>query len=139
MSPDSPLDPREIQHATGKGVRILVLDSGIETTHPAFANGPPIRSFRVEVDPDSEPGPADPPPPPPPQPPPPPPPPPPHPPPPRIAEAPRPDDVFGHGTAVASIIRKYAPDAQIDSVKVIGRPLGWSHFILAAIHFGIDH
>jgi subtilisin len=113
MSPDLPPDLRDITNATGQGVRVLVLDSGIETTHPALAPGPAIRSFRVEADgPDSDLR--------------------------RVVEDEGGTDVFGHGTAVASIIRRYAPDATIDSVKVIGRPLGWSHFILAAIHWGID-
>src|SRR4051812_23087811 len=114
MPPDPPLDPRHITNATGKGVRVLVLDSGIETTHPDLAPGPPIRSFRAEADGSDTPL-------------------------RRTDEAPPTDHVFGHGPAVASIIRRHAPDAQIDSVKFIGRPLGWSHFSLAALHFGIDH
>jgi subtilisin family serine protease len=105
------VDLAALSRATGAGVRVLVLDSGVEAGHPELAGGPPVRCFRVEADetgelrrvvPDDE------------------------------------GDVYGHGTAVASIVRRHAPGATIDSVKVIGRPVGSSHFVVAALHWGID-
>jgi subtilisin family serine protease len=105
------IDVRSLSEADGRGVRILVLDSGIETSHPELAGGTPIRSFRVEAEGDSEL---------------------------RRIVADDAGDVYGHGTAVASIIRRFAPAATIDSVKVIGRPVGSSHFVVAALHWGID-
>jgi subtilisin len=103
-------DVTVLTRATGAGVRVLVLDSGIETSHPDLA-GSAIQTFRVEADESGELR--------------------------RVV----PDDggdVYGHGTAVASIVRRFAPGATIDSVKVIGRPVGSSHFVVAALHWGID-
>jgi subtilisin family serine protease len=104
------IDVKSLSEADGRGVRVLVLDSGIETSHPDLA-GLAIKSYRVEAEGDDELR--------------------------RIV----PDDggdVYGHGTAVASIIRRFAPGATIDSVKVIGRPVGSSHFVVAGLHWGID-
>ena len=107
-----PIDVQSLRDARGTGVRVLVLDSGIETSHPDLA-GKTIRSFRVDLD---EQGDAD---------------------VCRIVDD-ADGDVYGHGTAVASIIHRFAPEARIDSVKVIGRPLGSSRFVAAALHWGID-
>src|SRR5215217_5432742 len=109
-----PIDVAALRDARGTGVRVLVLDSGIETAHPDLA-GRAIRSFRVDlvehdgVETDLC----------------------------RIVND-ADGDVYGHGTAVASIIHRFAPAAVIDSVKVIGRPLGSSRFVAAALHWGID-
>jgi len=105
------IDVRTLSEADGRGVRVLVLDSGIETSHPDLA-GTLIRSFRVEAEGENDRR--------------------------RIVEV-EAGDVYGHGTAVASIIHHFAPAATIDSVKVIGRPVGSSHFVVAALHWGIDH
>jgi subtilisin len=104
------IDVRALKEADGRGVRVLVLDSGIETSHPDLA-GATICSYRVELDGDSDLR--------------------------RIVEDDA-GDVYGHGTAVASILHRFAPAATIDSVKVIGRPVGSSHFVVAALHWGID-
>jgi subtilisin family serine protease len=106
------IDEQSLRQADGTGVRVLVLDSGIDTSHPEFA-GMSIKSFRVEAQADGE---AD----------------------LRHVVPDAGGDVYGHGTAVASIIRRFAPGASIDSVKVIGRPVGSSHFVTAALHWGID-
>jgi subtilisin len=102
---------KALREADGSGVRVLVLDSGIETSHPELARGTPIKSYRVEADSDGE-----------------------H----RRIVKDDAGDVYGHGTAVASIVRRFAPGATMDSVKVIGRPVGSSHFVVAALHWGID-
>ena len=104
------IDVRTLSEADGRGVRVLVLDSGIETSHPDLA-GAPIRSFRVEAEGENDRR--------------------------RIVEE-EAGDVYGHGTAVAAIVRRFAPAAQVDSVKVLGRTVGSSHFVLAGLHWGID-
>jgi subtilisin family serine protease len=108
------IDVSALRRADGRGVRVLVLDSGVDAAHPDLATGPAIRSFKVDLDGDTE-----------------------------VAELRRvvPDaegDVYGHGTAVAAIVRRFAPAAQVDSVKVLGRSVGSSHFVLAGLHWGID-
>jgi subtilisin family serine protease len=99
----------ELRSATGRGVRVIALDSGVEADHPDLA-GAPVRCWRVEADASGNC---------------------------RVVEDVE-GDVFGHGTAAASIIRRYAGEAVIDSLRVIGRPGGWSHFVLAGLHWAID-
>jgi len=83
--------------ATGLGVRVAVVDSGVEADHPALegcvdADG----GLAVTVDADG-----------------------------NTEDHPGPhDDSFGHATAVAGIIHSIAPDARITSVKVLGTGLG---------------
>jgi subtilisin family serine protease len=79
--------------STGAGVRVCIVDSGIDATHPAV--GRVERAVAVvEADDgthtvvDDELG-----------------------------------DVFGHGTACAGIVRKLAPDCEIHSVRVLGGDL----------------
>src|SRR5258706_8812897 len=83
--------------ATGRGVRVAVIDSGIEATHPAV--GGMVRSgvvaevdrrtkTQVRLDPD-----------------------------------PAPHDLFGHGTACAGLIHTLAPEAELYSVRVFSRDL----------------
>src|SRR3954465_15751460 len=105
------MDVNWLRASDGAGVRVLVLDSGVETSHPDLA-GPPIKTYRVEGGAAA----AD------------------------LGRVVEDDggDVYGHGTAVASIVRRFAPAAGIDSVKVIGRPVGPSHFVVGALHWGID-
>jgi len=83
--------------STGKGVRVAVIDSGIEYDHPAV-NGAVRKGIVVEYDPKSETY-LD------------------------IAEEEQPHDIFGHGTACAGIIHALAPDAELYSIRVIGRDL----------------
>src|SRR5689334_2094370 len=109
-----PIDIDALRSAKGTGVRVLVLDSGIDTTHPELA-AKSVRSFRVELEDDAS-GDTD------------------------LCRIVKDadGDVYGHGTAVASIIHRFVPEATIDSVKVIGRPVGSSRFVAAALHWGID-
>jgi len=79
---------------TGKGVKIAVLDSGVESSHPALgglqlADDLGIREDGVQLEVFSGQG----------------------------------EDVFGHGTAIAGIIHQVAPEADIGSFRVLGDQL----------------
>ena len=82
-------------------VQVAVLDSGIDSTHPDLADRID-GAFAVEVDPGSK----------------------------RPAwrkVAPKTNnDVYGHGTGVASVIAKLAPNARIIDVRVLGTDNGGS-------------
>jgi subtilisin len=83
-----------MQRGRGRGVKIAVLDSGIETAHPALAglvltddvaiveDGLKLKTVAGEG-----------------------------------------RDLFGHGTAIAGIIRAAAPEAGIGSIRVLGSAL----------------
>jgi subtilisin family serine protease len=77
--------------ATGRGLRVAIIDSGIERDHPAVG-GMVRESVRVELDEDEY----------------------------RVVEDPEGADVVGHGTACAGIIHGFAPDAELLSVRVLG-------------------
>lgn len=83
--------------ATGKGVRVAVIDSGVDAGHPALEGCVEVDAG-IEVTVEADGGTVD------------------HP-------GPHPD-AFGHGTAVAGIIHSLAPEASITSVKVLGPRLG---------------
>jgi subtilisin len=83
--------------ATGDGVRVAVIDSGIEATHPALEDCVDVEGgveVRIGADEQAE-----------------------------IIASPH-DDSYGHGTACAGIIHSLAPQARITSVKVLGPTLG---------------
>ena len=92
------ISPREaadaMRRGRGRGVRIAVLDSGIEANHPAL-NGLQLsddiavvlNEYALEVVPGGG------------------------------------RDIFGHGTAIAGIIRELAPEAEIGSFRVLGDEL----------------
>ncbi|MBI5033692.1 MAG: S8 family serine peptidase [Chloroflexi bacterium] len=84
-------------NATGKGVRVAIIDSGIEGTHPAVG-GMVRKSVVVEYDARGKTQ-------------------------VRIGEEQQARDLFGHGTACAGIIHAFAPDAEFYSVRVLGRDL----------------
>lgn len=90
-------------NSTGHGVKVAVLDSGIDPSHPAV--GSVAGGAVVEYDPDS--GGA------------------------RITEGPH-EDLFGHGTACAGIIRRAVPDAELYSVRVLGTRLTGKGVVFAA-------
>jgi subtilisin family serine protease len=75
--------------STGKGVRVCLLDSGVDAGHPLV--GDVQRSVVVDVDDDGAA---------------------------TVVEDDR-GDVSGHGTACASIIRSLAPDCELTSVRVL--------------------
>jgi subtilisin len=47
-------------------------------------------------------------------------------------------DPIGHGTAVASIVRRYAPDAELTSVRILGRKnLGTTEHLFTALDWAV--
>ena len=81
--------------ATGKGMRVAVIDSGVEYNHP-WLDDCVKGGVIVEYDGRRKEG-------------------------VKISDEPQPQDLFGHGTACAGIIHKLAPDAEIYSVRVLGK------------------
>jgi subtilisin family serine protease len=102
---------RALEKGTGKGVRVAVIDSGVEVDHPALAGLTLLHDLQVvdggvqiEVKPGDG------------------------------------VDVFGHGTAVTSVIRRIAPDAEIGSFRVLGANLGSRTVIIReGVRQAIDH
>jgi subtilisin family serine protease len=83
-----------LRNGTGRGVKIAVLDSGIEATHPMLEGL--VLSDDLGVVEDGV----------------------------RLATVEGAcKDVFGHGTAIAGIIRRVAPEAEIGSFRVLGEQL----------------
>lgn len=74
---------------TGRGVRVCVIDSGIEADHPLV--GPVQGSYAVLTEDDG-----------------------------LVVRETEAEDVCGHGTACAGIIRRIAPECELYSVRVLG-------------------
>jgi subtilisin len=89
--PFRPVMDRSWLESRGEGVTVAVIDSGIEGDHPAVG-GRLARSVRVELDGDDA----------------------------TIVDD-DPLDVVGHGTACAGIIHALVPDAELVSVRVLGK------------------
>ncbi len=101
-------------NATGQGVRVAIIDSGIEGEHPAVG-GMVRKSVAVEYDPKSKTQ-------------------------VRITEEPQARDLFGHGTACAGIIHSLAPQAELYSVRVLGRDLsGKAMQFAGGLRWAIDN
>lgn len=91
----TPEQAREcMARGTGRGVKIAVLDSGIESSHPALAGLTLADDLAILDDGAS-----------------------------LRSAAGNGFDVFGHGTAVAGIIHRTAPKAQLGSIRVLGESL----------------
>jgi subtilisin len=97
--------------STGKGVKVAVVDSGIEADHPAIdGQVKGYLSIRENDDGtltfDTEPH----------------------------------EDLFGHGTACAGIIRSFAPDCELYSIRVLGRMLlGRASTFAAGLRWAIEN
>ena len=76
--------------ATGRGVKVCVLDSGVELDHPSV--GEVAGAVFITLDENGDP----------------------------VAEEDHEGDLCGHGTACAGVIRALAPEAEIYSVRVLG-------------------
>ncbi|HSL31387.1 MAG TPA: S8 family serine peptidase [Anaerolineales bacterium] len=93
----------------GKGVRVAIVDSGVEHDHPALGEavrGGVLVEYDTRADNNY-----------------------------RIKPDDKPSDLAGHGTACAGIIHSIAPDAEIYSVRVLGRNMGGRAIQFAA---GLD-
>jgi subtilisin family serine protease len=89
--------------ASGEGVTVAVVDSGVDPAHPAV--GAVARAMALRWDPETE----------------------------QVVSTEGPhDDLFGHGTACAGIIRRTAPDATLWSVRVLGSRLTGKGVVFAA-------
>jgi subtilisin family serine protease len=102
--------------ATGRGIRVAVVDSGVEAGHPALGGCvEEAAGIEVRVDGDG-----------------------------NTVDAPGPHpDAFGHATACAGIIHALAPEARITSVKVLGENLsgkaaGFLRGLAWAVEEGFD-
>jgi subtilisin family serine protease len=89
--------------ATGRGITVAVVDSGIDPAHPAV--GAVDRAVALAWNQETEQV--------------------------EYAEGPH-DDLFGHGTACAGIVRQAAPDATLWSVRVLGSRLTGKGVVFAA-------
>ena len=79
--------------ATGAGVRVGIIDSGLENDHPRL-QGRVVENVAVEIGEDG----------------------------PRVVPD-GPVDMFGHGTACGAIIVSLAPDVELVSIRVLGADL----------------
>jgi subtilisin family serine protease len=94
---------------TGRGVRAVVIDSGVDGSHPAFAGK--LKSFH-EVRGDGYAA--------------------------RCWPA-SPTDSIGHGTATAGIVLQVAPEVELHAIKVLGDDAhGTAAQLAAALEFAID-
>jgi subtilisin family serine protease len=95
--------------ATGAGVRVCILDSGVEPSHPNV--GELESSVVISIGPDEE----------------------------VIAEADETGDVSGHGTACAGIVRRLAPECRLSSVRVLGSGFkGSGNVLLGGLRYAIE-
>jgi subtilisin family serine protease len=83
---------RAVRDGTGDGVKVAIIDSGVEVSHPGLAEVSFLDDLAVVPHEHK-----------------------------LCITAGEGCDVFGHGTAVAGVIRKLAPKAQIGSIRVLGR------------------
>jgi subtilisin family serine protease len=96
--------------STGQGVKVAVIDSGIDATHPGVA-GEVQGYVMLEEQADD-----------------------------FVYNTDPHEDASGHGTACTSIIRSLAPDCEIYSVRVLGKwSLGRGAVFLAGVRWAIEH
>ncbi|MDQ2903052.1 MAG: S8 family serine peptidase [Chloroflexota bacterium] len=96
--------------STGKGVKVAVIDSGIEASHPAL-KGPVHGYVSIQEGPDG-----------------------------LIYNTEPHADEHGHGTACAGIIHSIAPDCELYSVKVLGEWLmGRGPVFAAGLRWAIEN
>ncbi|MDQ2982629.1 MAG: S8 family serine peptidase [Actinomycetota bacterium] len=95
--------------STGKGVRVCILDSGVERDHPEVGSVEQAVAVSIDdednpkVDPDEQ------------------------------------GDLCGHGTACAGIVRSLAPDCEIHSVRVLGAGYtGSGPIMLAGLRWAVE-
>ena len=95
--------------STGEGVRVCLLDSGVDAGHPMVGGieraltvtGTSSEDYEVTEDEEG--------------------------------------DVFGHGTACAGIIRSLAPDSRISAVRILGKTnRGSGHVLAAGLRWAVE-
>jgi subtilisin family serine protease len=95
--------------ATGEGIRIAILDSGVDATHPLV--GELESAVVISTGENDE----------------------------VIAEEDTEGDVSGHGTACAGIVRRLAPESRISSVRVLGANFtGSGSVLLGGLRYAIE-
>jgi subtilisin family serine protease len=95
--------------STGKGVRVCILDSGVEPGHPLV--GELERAVAVVIGEDEE----------------------------AIVGDDAEGDVSGHGTACAGIVRALAPECSLSSVRVLGQGFkGSGNVLLAGLRYAVE-
>jgi subtilisin len=95
--------------STGSGVRVCILDSGIEPGHPLV--GEVQGAWAISIGEDNEP----------------------------VVQEDAEGDQCGHGTACAGIVRTLAPEAELHSVRVLGAGYtGSGPVLLAGLRWAID-
>ena len=95
--------------STGKGVRVCILDSGVDPSHPRV--GDLESAVAISIAGDDE----------------------------IVAEEDTEGDVSGHGTACAGIVRRLAPEASISSVRVLGANFtGSGNVLLGGLRYAIE-
>ena len=96
--------------ATGAGVRVGIIDSGLENAHPRL-RGRVAENVTVEMTDDG----------------------------PRVVPD-DPIDMFGHGTASGDIILSLAPDVELVSIRVLGADLrGKGTAFAAGLEWALEH
>ena len=95
--------------ATGKGVTVCILDSGVESGHELV--GEVDRAVAVSIDGDGNP----------------------------VVEDDAEGDLCGHGTACAGVVRGLAPECSIVSVRVLGAGFtGSGEVLLAGLRWSVE-
>lgn len=97
--------------STGRGVKVAVIDSGVEASHPAVGG---VQGYVAISEPQKGGE--------------------------LVYDETKHDDVYGHGTACAGIIRALAPECEIYSVRVLGPMLTGRGVVFAAgLRWAIEH
>ena len=100
----------DLHAARGAGGRVAIVDSGVEGSHP-WTGGRLVASYRVDRAAEGY----------------------------EVVESDA-EDMIGHGTAVAGNIRRFAPDADLVSLQVLGGGLrADSEALLAALRWHTSH
>jgi subtilisin len=95
--------------ATGEGVRVCILDSGVEAAHPSV--GALDSAVSIDLTADEE----------------------------TIVEEDADGDLCGHGTACAGIVRGLAPSCSLNSVRVLGAGFtGSGPVLLAGLRYAVE-
>jgi subtilisin family serine protease len=98
-----------LEGSTGKGVRVCILDSGVEVGHEGV--GEVDEAVAVTLGEDDEP----------------------------VVAPDEEGDLCGHGTACAGIVRGIAPEASLHSVRVLGEGFtGTGHVLLAGLRWAVE-